>query len=70
MRVALCTKAGVRHLRLVDPALRRLEAFELRDGRWKLLESFRDNVKVVAPPLFNLSVPLDSISPTDHRTAA
>ena len=52
-------KAGVRHLWLVDPAQRTLETFELRDGRWNLLETFRDAAKVVAPPFLNLSFPLE-----------
>lgn len=63
-------KAGVRHLWLVDPAHRTLEAFELRDGSWNLLVSFRDNAKVVAPPFLNLCFPLNSLWSTDHRSAA
>ncbi|HEX6000658.1 MAG TPA: Uma2 family endonuclease [Hyphomicrobiaceae bacterium] len=64
------SKAGVRNLWLVDPALRTLEAFELKDGRWRLLESFRDDATVVAPPFISLSFPLNSIWTPDRPPAA
>jgi Uma2 family endonuclease len=58
-------KAGVRHLWLVDPAERTMQTFELRDGRWKLLEVFRETDRVVAPPFTELSFSLNSIWSTD-----
>ena len=63
-------KVGVRHLWLVDPAQRTLEAFELRDRKRTPLVSFCDDAKVVAPPFLNLCFPLDSIWSTDHLSAA
>ena len=56
-------KAGVRHLWLIDPATRTLEAHELRDGKWTVLKSFRDCSKVVAPPFLGLNFPLDTLWP-------
>jgi Uma2 family endonuclease len=43
-------EAGVRHLWHVDPVLRMLEVFELRDGKWLLLELYRDDAQVAAAP--------------------
>jgi hypothetical protein len=45
----------------VDPAPRTLEALELRNGKWKLLETFRDDARVAAPPFTDLSFALDLI---------
>jgi Uma2 family endonuclease len=42
---------GTGHVWLVDPDLRTLEIYELRDGRWLLLET-RANDDRVAPPPF------------------
>ena len=58
-------KAGVHHLWHVDPALRMLEAFELRDGKWLLLDVFRDNAEVAAPPFAEPSFRLGLLWPFD-----
>src|SRR5262249_16033369 len=36
-------EAAVRYVRHVDPAVRLLEVFELRDGKWLLLDALRDD---------------------------
>lgn len=42
--------AGVRHLWLVDPDARTLEAFETREGRWLLLGALKDDDEVRLAP--------------------
>jgi len=42
--------ACVRHLWLVDPDARTLEAFELSDGRWLLIAALKDDEEVRVPP--------------------
>jgi Uma2 family endonuclease len=59
-KMPIYAREGVAHIWLVDPDLRILEAFELRDGQWVLLGAFEeDNLVSVAPfdaITFNLSV--------------
>ncbi len=43
-------REGVRHLWLVDPGDRTLEAFELRDGEWVLIASAQDDEPVSVRP--------------------
>ena len=51
-------RAGVRHLWLIDPIDRTLEAFELHQGQWLLIATLRDDDAVAIPPFdavtFNL----------------
>lgn len=47
---AIYAREGVGHLWLVDPDARTLEAFELREGRWVLLEKLSGNAPVSLPP--------------------
>ena len=42
--------SGVRHLWLIDPLARTLEAFELRAGAWTLAAALRDDEEVRLPP--------------------
>ncbi len=55
---AVYARAGIDHMWLVDPEAKSLEAFELRDGNWVLLDSIFDDVPVSLPPFeavsFNL----------------
>jgi len=44
----LYARFGVKHLWLIDPLARTLEAFELREGRWSLVEIFKDEETVTA----------------------
>jgi Uma2 family endonuclease len=57
--------AGVGHLWHVDPVLRMLEVFELRGGKWLLLDVYRDNAAVAAPPFADVSFPLGLLWPFD-----
>ena len=43
-------REGVRHLWLVDPTDRTLEAFELRDGEWVLIASAKDDEPISIRP--------------------
>ena len=43
-------QAGVRHLWLVDPVTQILEAFELDDGRWRLIDTLGDDDTVSLAP--------------------
>lgn len=64
-RRAVYAKAGVPSLWHVDPMLRMLEVFALRDGKWLLLDVFRDNADVAAPPFEELTFPLGLLWPFD-----
>ena len=57
--------AEVSHLWHIDPMLRMLEVFELRDGKWLLLDVFRDNAEVAAKPFEEPSFPLGLLWPFD-----
>jgi Uma2 family endonuclease len=56
-------EAGVGHLWHVDPVLQMLEVFELRDGKWLLLDVFHDDAPVAAPPFAALSFRLGLLWP-------
>ena len=47
---AIYAREGVAHLWFVDPDARTLEAFELRNGRWVLIEELSGNAPVSLPP--------------------
>jgi Uma2 family endonuclease len=49
---------GVRHLWHLDPTARLLETFELTEGRWLLLKTYRDAEPVTAPPFAEVPFPL------------
>ncbi|MEO0617835.1 MAG: Uma2 family endonuclease [Pseudomonadota bacterium] len=56
---------GVGHLWFVDPRSRIVEAFELRDGAYSLLETFTGDVDVSAAPFGECSFDLDLLWPFD-----
>jgi Uma2 family endonuclease len=60
LKMPLYARFGIQHLWLIDPLARTLEAFELREGRWSLVEIFKDEETVTAPPFaaapFSLAV--------------
>jgi len=58
-------EAGVGHVWHVDPVLRMLEVFELMDGKWLLLDVFRDDVQVAAPPFAEHNFSLGLLWPFD-----
>jgi Uma2 family endonuclease len=50
--------AGVSHVWHINPLLKMLEVYELSDGRWLLLDVFRDDAQVVAEPFTDLGFSL------------
>jgi Uma2 family endonuclease len=63
-------KAAVSHLWHVDPVLRMLEVFELKDGKWLLLDVFHDNAEVAAPPFSDASFQLGRLWPFEPLPTA
>ena len=61
---------GVKHAWLVDPVLRTLEAYELRDGKWLLLDVKKDNDDIALPPFDAVTWPLDALWPFDEADPA
>ena len=62
---AIYAKAGVGHLWFVAPHPQMLEVFELRDGKWLLLDVYRDDAQVAAPPFAEPAFPLGLLWPFD-----
>jgi Uma2 family endonuclease len=58
---AIYGEAGVRHLWLVDPLARTLEAFALEGGVWVLIASLRDDAEVRVPPFEAVAFPLEAL---------
>jgi Uma2 family endonuclease len=56
-------EAGVRHVWHIDPVLRILEVFELRDGKWLLLGTFSDDAQVAAAPFAEAAFSLGLLWP-------
>jgi Uma2 family endonuclease len=54
-------EAGVHYLWHIHPLLRMLEAYELRDGKWLLLDVFRDDAQVSAAPFSEIGFSLDEL---------
>ncbi len=61
---------GLGHLWLLDPIGRELEAFELRDGKWTLIETYSGEVVVDAPPFAAVPFALASLWPYGAPPAA
>jgi Uma2 family endonuclease len=57
--------AGVAHAWHVNPLLRMLEVYELREGKWVTLDVFFDDQQVSAPPFTETSFPLNWLWPLD-----
>jgi Uma2 family endonuclease len=56
-------EAGVGHLWHLDPILKMLEVFELRDGKWLLVCVLHDDAEVAAPPFGEPSFRLGRLWP-------
>ena len=54
-------REGVPCLWLIDPDPRTLEAFKLRDGRWELIATLRDDAPVSLPPFEAITFSLGSL---------
>ncbi len=62
-------REGVAHLWFVDPEARTLEAFELRDGQWVLLETLTGSDPVSLPPFEAISFSLGDLWPDTEPEA-
>jgi hypothetical protein len=62
-------EAGVGYLWHVDPVLRMLEVFELKDGKWLLNGVCHDDAEVTAPPFAEPSFRLGLLWPFDAPAA-
>ena len=60
---------GLKHYWLHDPRTRVLEAFELRDGKWLLLDTFAGDVDVAVAPFAEAPFPLAGLWPLDEPAA-
>ena len=56
-------REGVNHLWFVDPLDRGLEAFELRNRRWVLIASLKDDAAVSVPPFEAITFSLADLWP-------
>jgi Uma2 family endonuclease len=61
---------GVRHLWLVDPIARTLEAFERRDGSWMLIAALKHDETVQVAPFEAIAFPLGGLWPDTPETPA
>ncbi|WP_457674652.1 Uma2 family endonuclease [Thiolapillus sp.] len=52
---------GVRWIWLIDPDIKTLEAYELRDGQWLLLKTLSDDAEVALPPFDAVPFPLATL---------
>jgi Uma2 family endonuclease len=65
-------EAGVTHVWHINPALKMLEVYELRDGKWLLLDVFGDDAQVAAAPFAEIGFSLNllwSLGPLPHVRA-
>ncbi len=63
LKRAIYAREGVTWLWFVDPDVRTLEAFELRDGQWLLLKTLTENDAVSLPPFEAISFSLGDLWP-------
>jgi Uma2 family endonuclease len=59
-------ESGVGHLSLLDPRFQLLEVFALTEGRWLLLDTWRSDDVVSAPPFDAISISLADLWPLDR----
>lgn len=52
---------GVEHLWLIDAVAATMDAFRLESGRWSLLASFSENVKVRVEPFQEIEINLGDL---------
>ena len=63
LKRTIYAREGVKWLWFVDPDVRTLEAFELRDGQWLLLDTLTENDPVSLPPFDAISFSLGDLWP-------
>ena len=56
-------REGVGYLWFVDPDVKTLEAFEMKDGRWSLIATLTEAAAVSVPPFDAISFPLSNLWP-------
>ena len=62
IKMPIYAREGVRHLWLVDPDIRSLEAYELNDERhWTLVATLKDDDPVSLPPFDAIEFALDAL---------
>ena len=59
----VCAREQVRHLWLVDPTDRTLEAFELREGEWVLIAAAKDDDPISIRPFDAITFSLGDLWP-------
>lgn len=60
---SIYAREGINHLWFVDPIARTLEAFELREGFWVLLDTLAENDSVSLPPFDAITFSLGDLWP-------
>ena len=60
-KLPIYAREGVAHCWLLDPELRTLEVYELREGHWLLHASYRDDARVSAPPFAAVEIELGGL---------
>lgn len=66
IKMRIYAAARIASLWLIDPRLQTLEAFELRDGLWTLLETWNADDIVRAPPFDAVAFSLADLWPLDR----
>lgn len=61
LKMPIYAREAVRHLWLVDPELKSLEVYELKEGHWLLLATLKDDDPVRQPPFDAIEFPLESL---------
>lgn len=61
LKMPIYAREGVRHLWLIDPDIRTLEAYARQDGHWLLLATLCDDAVVELPPFEAVGFPLDAL---------
>jgi len=62
-KMPIYARHGVAHLWLIDPDIRTLEAYELREGKWVLLKTLAEDATVSLPPFDATEFPLSALWP-------
>jgi len=57
-KMPVYARHAVKHLWIIDPAVKTLEVFRLESGKWLLIETFAENARVRAEPFLELELDL------------
>lgn len=61
IKMPLYAEEAVQYLWLVDPDLKTLEVYQLKESHWSLMASLKDDDPVCQPPYDAIKFPLDSL---------